>query len=144
MGYLPTCLEGVVRPACSHGVRTRVATIVRETCAVTTTLTNADTEHTIAPASRPDGRGPSVGADTALVAVAAIGAAVIGAWTASRHGSALIAGIVVISAWVLATVAVSAFVRRSRVARLAGAIAGLNAIADGDLSRAARAGAGQE
>ena len=100
-------------------------------------LTNPVTPDSSVATSSQQTRRPSVGADTVLVVVSAAGAGAIGAWAANRHGASLYVAVAVIVAWLVLAVGASAIVRRSRLARVATAVAGLHAIADGDLSRAA-------
>ncbi len=106
---------------------------------MTTMLANAESTPHAVSATRSRGRS-SVGVETALLAAAAVGAAVIGAWTGSRHGMAIIVGVALLVAWVGLAVVAAASVRRSRVARVRSAIEGLDAIADGRLARTARSG----
>ena len=94
-------------------------------------------EPTVATTRAQKGRS-SVGADTLLVAVTSVGGTAIGVWAARTHGSTLLIAVAVVVVWVVLAVAASSMVRRARVARLSDAIAGLNAIADGNLAPADR------
>ncbi|MCU1675353.1 MAG: methyl-accepting chemotaxis sensory transducer [Frankiales bacterium] len=108
---------------------------------MTDLLTNPVAVETPAAPESVDTRRVSVGGDTILVAVAALGAAVIGAWAGTRHGSTMSLGVVAVAGWVAIAIGMSTVVRRTRLARISGAVAGLHAIAGGDLTRPDRTGA---
>ena len=100
---------------------------------LTNPVTEAGSELTVPSAARRS----SAGGETILVAGASLGGAAIGGWAFTRQGSGVVLGLIVLVVWAFASVGASVVLRRKRLAHVASSIAGLNAIADGNLTRSA-------